>query len=97
MPNQQGSRQTNGLLFYQSRITLQIVQFKNATFMGEYVIDLPKGLQDKLLAYMRWVRPVYAYQATSKTKARETDDDDEGSEETETEARSENKLGIEEA
>ncbi len=61
-PEPAGSRQTNGLLFLKSRISLQVVQFKNATFMGEHVIDLPKGLEEKLLTYMHWIRPAYAFQ-----------------------------------
>jgi hypothetical protein len=55
-----GSRKTNGVLFFKTRTCLQIVNFKNAHTFGEYVAELPKCLEDKLLAYMRVVRPAYS-------------------------------------
>lgn len=67
-PELAGCRRTNGLLFFKSRVSLQIVRFKNAAFMGEHVIDLPSNLRDKLLAYMRFVRPSYAFNSISKKK-----------------------------
>jgi hypothetical protein len=74
-----GSRQTNGLLFYKSRVSLQIVHFKNASFMGEHVVDLPEQLQTKLLAYLRVVRPVYAYELRRGRSNREEEDSAEES------------------
>jgi len=78
-PEPAGSRQTNGLLFYKSRVSLQIVHFKNASFMGEHVVDLPEQLRAKLLAYLRVVRPVYAYEI-GRGSTHEKEESDEESE-----------------
>ena len=82
-PEPAGSRQTNGILFYKSRASLQIIHFKNAAFMGEHVVDLPDRLQAKLLAYLRVVRPVYAYEARRGTTYEQEAGDEESSSEDE--------------
>jgi hypothetical protein len=75
-----GSRTTNGILFFKSRVSLQIVQFKNAASHGEHIIDLPEGLQKKLLAYMRTIRPVYALDLSRRPRS---GDDEEAADEEE--------------
>ncbi len=58
-PEIAGNRKTNGILFLKNRVCIQWVQFKNARFAGEHVIDMPEVLSVKLLAYMTFVQPVY--------------------------------------
>jgi hypothetical protein len=76
-----GSRRTNGILFLKERTSIQIVQFKNAVFHGEHIIDLPDQLATKIIAYMNIVRPVYAISPMSADEEleRENDSDDEES------------------
>jgi hypothetical protein len=85
-----GSRQTNGLLFFKSRTVLQIVHYKNATFLGEHVMELPEKLQAKLLAYLRVVRPVYAL-STGRSTDEEKNDMEELSSEDEADLNEEDK------
>jgi len=82
-PEYAGSRRTNGLVFFKSRISLlQIVCFKNATFLGEHVLDLPESLREKLLAYMRFVCPAYQLmRSVDDDEELEYDDEDEEEEE----------------
>lgn len=61
-----GSRQHNGLLFFQDCIRLQIVTFKNSQYVGEKARILPSTLEQKLRAYMRIVRPAFGLYSFEK-------------------------------
>lgn len=74
-----GIRETNGVVFLESRAYIQIVKFKNAASHGEFIIDLPKELCLKLLAYACTVWPVYVHASCQTRIDNDNEDEDEES------------------
>lgn len=54
-----GSRQCNGILFFEDCTRIQIVTFKNSQYVGEKALVVPAELDRKLRAYMQIVRPAF--------------------------------------